>query len=259
VLILGGTTEARELAERLAPRPELEVTVSLAGRTERIAAHATPMRVGGFGGADGLARHLREADIAALIDATHPYADQISANAARAAADTGVAFAALRRPPWLPVEGDRWTPVADVEAAVHALGAAPRRAFLALGRQEVHAFERAPQHFYLVRSVDPVEPPLAVPRAAYGVERGPFDEAGDRALLLEHRIDAVVSRNSGGSAAYAKLAAARALGVEVIVLARPPLPEVPEVGSVQAAVDWLERALAHGRAHAPSRGAERGV
>jgi precorrin-6A/cobalt-precorrin-6A reductase len=210
-----------------------------------------PVRVGGFGGGEGLAAYLEAERIDRLIDATHPYAAAISANAARAAGLAGVALLALRRPPWRPVAGDRWTEVADTPEAARVLGDAPRRVFLALGRNEIAAFVAAPQHFYLVRSVDPVEPPLAVPRAAYIRARGPFREEDDRALLLEHQIDVVVSKNSGGPAAYGKIAAARALGIEVILLRRPALPQVPAVDAVEDAVAWLD--------HAPASLAERGV
>jgi len=251
VLILGGTTEARQLAERLAPRRDLDVTLSLAGRTSNPVPHPVPLRVGGFGGAGGLADYLKAERIDRLIDATHPYAAQMSVNAVSAAAQARVPLLALRRPAWTAVMGDRWTEVADSRAAAQALGAVPRRVFLALGRNEIAPFESAPQHFYLVRSVDPVEPPLAVPHATYIQARGPFREEDDRALLVAHAIDTVVSKNSGGAAAYGKIAAARALGIEVILLRRPTLPEVPAVGTIEDAVAWLD--------HAPASCADRGV
>ncbi|MBA1139161.1 cobalt-precorrin-6A reductase [Mesorhizobium neociceri] len=232
ILILGGTSEARQLAGKLAARADLSVTLSLAGRTQSPVAQGVPVRSGGFGGADGLAAYLKGTGTDLLIDATHPYAAQISANAAQAAQMTGVPILALRRPGWNPVDGDRWTLVDTVGHAVLALGTAPRRAFLALGRQEVAAFEVAPQHHYLIRSVDPVEPKLAVPDAAYLLARGPFREADERALLLEHRIDVVVSKNSGGEATYGKIAAARALGIEVVMVRRPVLPGVPSAETV---------------------------
>ncbi|TJV25476.1 MAG: cobalt-precorrin-6A reductase [Mesorhizobium sp.] len=232
ILILGGTTEARQLAGKLAARAS--VTLSLAGRTESPVAQGVPVRSGGFGGADGLADYLRKEHIDLLIDATHPYAAQISANAAQAARVAGVPILALRRPGWESVEGDRWTLVNTVGDAVQALGPAPRRVFLALGRQEVAAFEAAPQHHYLVRSVDAIEPKLAVPDASYLLARGPFREAEERTLLEEHRIDVVVSKNSGGAATYGKIAAARALGLEVVMIQRPVLPDVPAAESVEA-------------------------
>jgi precorrin-6A/cobalt-precorrin-6A reductase len=244
ILILGGTLEARRLAARLRGRADVTVTLSLAGRTAAPAAQPVPVRVGGFGGAEGLAAYLRAERIAALIDATHPYAATISANAARAAAVAGVRLLALRRPPWQPFAGDRWTEVADGREAVRALGPAPRCVFLALGRKELAPFGAAPQHHYLVRSVDPVDPPLPVPHATYVVARGPFDQAAERDLLVTHVIDAVVAKNSGGTATYGKIAAARGLGIEVILLRRPHLPPVPSVASVEEAAAWLDHALA---------------
>jgi precorrin-6A/cobalt-precorrin-6A reductase len=248
ILILGGTMQARLLAERLAPRTDLAVTLSLAGRTAAPAPQPVPVRIGGFGGATGLAAWLGAEAIDLLIDATHPYAARISANAAKAAALAQVPLLALDRPAWVAVDGDRWTEVADMAAAVKALGEAPRRAFLALGRNELAAFAAAPQHFYLIRSVDPVEPPLAVPHAVYRTGRGPFEEADERELLAEHRIDIIVAKNSGGAATYGKIAAARGLGLPVIMLARPARPEVPVpvpvVASVEEALVRLDHVLA---------------
>lgn len=242
ILILGGTTEARQAAEKLAALPELDVTLSLAGRTENPVRQPVPVRVGGFGGAEGLARHLAEQRVDLLIDATHPYAARISANAAKAAQQAGVAILALRRPGWEQREGDRWTFAEDVTDAVGALGHAPRRVFLSIGRQEAGAFAAAPQHFYLVRSVDPVEPPLAAPDVRYILARGPFAEEAELALLGENRIDAVVSKDSGGAASYGKIAAARALGIEVIMIRRPVLPQVPSASTV---AELVEMAVAH--------------
>jgi precorrin-6A/cobalt-precorrin-6A reductase len=243
VLILGGTAEARMLAAALARRNDCSVTLSLAGRTAEPAPQPVPVRRGGFGGAEGLARYLRDERIDILIDATHPYAAVISANAAAAAREAGVKLLALRRPAWEKCAGDNWLEVVTVEDAVRALGAAPRRVFLALGRKELRPFDSAPQHFYLVRSVDPVEPPLAVPRAEYIAARGPFSEADDRALLEAHRIDIVVAKNSGGDATYGKIAAARTLGLPVVMLKRPMLPDVPSVATVDDALRWLDHAL----------------
>jgi precorrin-6A/cobalt-precorrin-6A reductase len=251
ILILGGTSEARQLAGRLAGRSNFKVTLSLAGRTAQPAAQPVPVRVGGFGGTEGLAAYLTAQGIDVLVDATHPYAATIARHAADAVAMAKIPILALRRPAWTAAAGDRWTEVEDVERAVRALGAGGRRVFLAIGRKEVGAFAAAPQHDYLIRSVDPVEPPLDVPHAAYLVARGPFPEEDERTLLNQHRIEFVVAKNSGGDATYGKIAAARALGVGVIMLRRPALPEVPAVDTVQGAVTWLD--------HAPASGAERGV
>jgi precorrin-6A/cobalt-precorrin-6A reductase len=244
VLILGGTTEARQLAGRLAVRADLSLTLSLAGRTVDPVAQPVPVRSGGFGGAEGLAQYLRDEQIDLLIDATHPYAANISRNAAEASTLAGVPILALRRPGWDAVEGDRWALVENAEEAVAALGQKPRRVFLALGRQEIAAFEGASQHAYVIRSVDPVEPPLAVPDATYILARGPFAEADERELLASHRIDAIVAKNSGGAATYGKIAAARELGIEVILFRRPDLPQVPHAKSVAELAGMVDHWLA---------------
>jgi precorrin-6A/cobalt-precorrin-6A reductase len=243
VLILGGTAEARQLAERLASRSGLDVTLSLAGRTAAPARQPVPVRSGGFGGAAGLADYLIGERIGALIDATHPYASVISANAVAAAREANVPLVALRRSPWIAVAGDRWIEVSDAAEAVRALGPSPRRVFVALGRQELAPFARAPQHRYLIRSVDPVDPPLPLPHVTYVTARGPFSEAEDRALMSAHQIDVVVAKNSGGAATYGKIAAARALGIEVVMLRRPHAPEAPAVDRIEDAVAWLDHAL----------------
>jgi precorrin-6A/cobalt-precorrin-6A reductase len=241
VLILGGTTEARALGERLAKRGGLDVMLSLAGRTAMPVPHAVPVRVGGFGGAAGLADYLAEERIGALIDATHPFATVISENAIAAVRQTGVPFMTLRRPPWTAIAGDRWIKVNDTAAAVSAVGQEPRGVFVALGRSELKPFTGAPQHRYLVRSVDPVDPPL--PQVSYVTARGPFSEADDRALMTAHAIDVVIAKNSGGGAAYGKIAAARALGIEVILLRRPVAPAAPAVETVEDAIAWLDHTL----------------
>jgi precorrin-6A/cobalt-precorrin-6A reductase len=219
------------------------VTVSLAGRTAEPLPQAAPVRSGGFGGAEGLARYLAEEKVDVLIDATHPYAATISANAVRAAASTSVKLIALRRPPWRKVAGDDWIEVESVEHAVQALGQAPKRVFLALGRNELQPFTAAPQHFYLIRSVDPVDPPLAVPHAAYITARGPFSASEDRDLLARHDIEAVVAKNSGGKATYGKIEAARTLRLPVIMLKRPVLPGAASVATVDEVLALLDHAL----------------
>ncbi|CAN7390529.1 cobalt-precorrin-6A reductase [Rhizobium sp. LjRoot30] len=243
ILLLGGTTEARQLAERLAGHPAYEATLSLAGRTAEPRALPLAVRSGGFGGAEGLAAYLRAEQIDLLIDATHPFANRISANAAWAAKETGVQIFALRRPGWERVEGDVWESVDSVDAAVDALGTAPRRVFLAIGRQEAFAFSRAPQHAYVVRSVDPVVPPLDVPQAEYILATGPFDEAGERRLLEDRRIDVIVAKNSGGSATYGKIAAARILGKVVVMIERQVAPDVPSVADAEAALERITHVL----------------
>jgi precorrin-6A/cobalt-precorrin-6A reductase len=254
ILILGGTTEARELAERLAKRTDLEIIVSLAGRTKSPAPQPVPVRSGGFGGAAGLAAYLAEERIDALVDATHPYANIISANADVAARQAGVPLIAFRRPPWRAVAGDRWTEAADVADAVRSLGERPRRVFVTLGRTELIPLTTAPQHFYLIRSVDPVEPPLPLARVGYITDRGPFSAADDRALMSAHAIDAVMAKNSGGIASYGKIAAARALGIDVIMLRRPAPPDGPAVETVDEAIACLDHAITSAMARGMARG-----
>jgi precorrin-6A/cobalt-precorrin-6A reductase len=254
ILILGGTTQARELAERLAKHADLEVIVSLAGRTKSPAPQPVPVRTGGFGGVAGLAKYLGDERIDALVDATHPYANIISANAAAAARQAGVVLIAFRRPPWRAVAGDRWSEVLDVADAVHRLGERPRRVLVTLGRTELAPLSRAPQHFYLIRSVDPVEPPLPLARVNYVTDRGPFSAADDRALMSAHAIDAVIAKNSGGTATYGKIAAARALGIDVIMLRRPAPPNAPAVETVEEVIAWLDHAIVSAMARGMARG-----
>ncbi len=250
ILILGGTTEARELAARLAADARLDVTLSLAGRTANPVRQPVPVRVGGFGGAAGLADHLRARQVDLLVDATHPFAARMSANAAEAAREADIPLLALRRPEWVRVEGDRWTEVESVEEGIERLGAAPRGVFVALGRQEVAPLLAHPQHRYVIRSVDPVEPRLELPQATYLLARGPFRESDERRLLAEHRIEATLAKNSGGDASYGKIAAARALGIEVILVHRPRKPEVPSLATVEEAL----AAIAHLAGPAEKRG-----
>jgi precorrin-6A/cobalt-precorrin-6A reductase len=235
ILILGGTGEARALAERLAGRAGFRVTLSLAGRTRAPAAAPCALRIGGFGGAEGLAAHLRAEVIGALVDATHPFARAISANARAAAVAAGVPLVVVARPPWASEPGDRWTRVPGMAAAARALGDVPRRVFLAIGRQEVAAFRAAPQHRYLVRSVEPPDPADLPPDAGTILARGPFPEPEERALFAARGIEVVVAKNSGGDATYGKIAAARALGLPVVMVDRSPSEGV----TVEAALDHL--------------------
>lgn len=247
ILILGGTTEARLLAGKLAARGDLDLTLSLAGRTAEPAEQPVPVRSGGFGGVEGLARYLREEAVDLLIDATHPYAAQISRNAHEAATIASVQAFALRRPAWHPVPGDRWAVVDDAERAVTALGAEPRRVFLALGRQEIGAFAAAPQHSYVIRSVDPIDPRLDVPDAEYILARGPFAETDERKLLADRRVNAIVAKNSGGAATYGKIAAARQLGIDVIFFQRPEMPDMRSVETIVEAVALADHFIASTR------------
>lgn len=231
VLILGGTTEAGALARALAERG-VPAIYSYAGRTMQPAAQPVPVRIGGFGGVEGLADAM--AGFTHVVDATHPFARQISAHARLAAARAGVDLLRLTRAPWVAGPGDDWREVADEAAAAAALPKQGERVFLALGKQHLAPFAGL-EHAYLLRLVDPPQtPPLA--NAHVVVDRGPFTQAGDLALLREHRITWVVARNSGGAGARAKLDAARALGLPVVMIARP---DGSGVFSVQDVLDWL--------------------
>lgn len=213
--------------------------VSLAGRVARPRAQALPRRVGGFGGAAGLAGYLRANGVTHVVDATHPFAAQMSRNAVAACAETGVPLIALTRPPWREQPGDRWTRAADIAAAVAALDRPSARVMLAVGRMHLADFAPNPQHAYLLRLVDPPTAPPPFPQAEVIVDRGPFDESADRALMQRHCIELVVSKNAGGAGAYAKIAAARSLGLPVLMIERPPLPARREVHDVRAVFDWL--------------------
>ena len=241
VLILGGTTEARRLAELLAADagPALRVTNSLAGRVAAPRLPPGEVRVGGFGGAEGLARWLREHEVDALIDATHPFAGTISFNAAQAAATTHVPLLALRRPGWVPVAGDDWHEAGSLEHAARLLPALGRRVFLTTGRMGLATFADLADLWFLVRSVDAPEPPVP-PRTEVLLDRGPFTLDGERELLRRHRIDVLVTKDSGGVATAPKLTAAREAGLPVVVVRRPPVPEGVQVAAgPEEALRWL--------------------
>ncbi len=240
VLILGGTTEASALARLLAGDARFEATLSLAGRTLTPRPQPVATRIGGFGGADGLAQFLRDQAIAAVVDTTHPYADQISANAVAACARTGVPLASIVRAAWQPQPGDVWRDVATAEAAAVALGHSPRRVLLSLGRLELHAFAPAPQHHYIARTIDPPQQAILPPDIRFLQARGPFDRAAETKLLRDEKIDLIVSKNSGGAATYPKIEAARELGVPVVMIARPDKPAGNVVRSPEEAVAWLD-------------------
>lgn len=244
VLILGGTAEARGLAAGLSGRSGLRLTTSLAGRVSRPRMPAGEVRVGGFGGADALAQWLRAHAVDAVIDATHPFAEAISANAARAAAQTGIPLLALRRPGWEAVPGDRWhgaACLAEAAAVLPALAGPGGRIFLTTGRQGLAAFAAPALDglWFLLRSVESPGPPLPR-RIRVLLDRGPYSVSGETALLQDHRIDVLVTKDSGGRATAAKLVAARTLGLPVVVVRRPPTPTgVPVVPDVAGALSWV--------------------
>jgi precorrin-6A/cobalt-precorrin-6A reductase len=242
LLILGGTTEGLALARAFAARG-VPAIHSLAGRTATPQTGGLPSRIGGFGGVAGLAAFLRDHGIAQVVDATHPFAARISRNAVAACAETGVPLLALERPGWRAGPGDRWTRVPDLAAAAAALPEDPARVFLAIGRQHLAAFAGRPEHWYLLRLVDPPAAPLPLPRALAVVDRGPFDAAADAALLAAHRIGLVVARDAGGDGARGKLDAARARGLPVILIDRPALPPRETVPTPEAVLARLHARL----------------
>lgn len=238
VLLLGGTTEASALARLLATQG-IAATLSYAGRTETPRAQPVPVRVGGFGGVAGLADYLRRHRVTHLVDATHPFAATMSLHAVEATRLAGVAHIALTRRAWEPVAGDRWTRVADIGGAVAMLAGQARRVMLALGRMHVAAFTAQPQHHYLLRFVDMPEQPPGLPQHSLIVDRGPFTVAGDSQLLQAHAIDLVVCKNAGGNGAGSKLIAARALGLPVLMIDRPAVPDRAECYLPEEVLVWL--------------------
>jgi precorrin-6A/cobalt-precorrin-6A reductase len=240
VLILGGTADANRLAVAVANNPRVDAVLSYAGRTENPTRPPISWRVGGFGGIDGLVAYLRAENIVRVVDATHPFAAQISTHAIAACAAASVPLLALERPPWQRAPGDRWIEVDDLAAAAEALGAAPRRVFLGIGRQYLQTFAAHPQHAYLVRLVDPPRAPLPLPDAEVIVARGPFDRAGDRAMLANYRAEIVVARNAGGDSASAKIEAARDLALPVVMVRRPFIPARETVETAAEVLRWLD-------------------
>ncbi|MGW4713879.1 cobalt-precorrin-6A reductase [Nocardia sp. NPDC004260] len=239
VLILGGTREARELAHIASGERGFEIVSSLAGRVRAPLLPEGEVRVGGFGGAEGLRAWLAANDVAAMVDATHPFAAAISANAAVAARVSGVPLVHLRRPRWVEQAGDRWMRVPDLSAAATAVGTFGERVFLTIGRQGVDAFAGLDRPWFLIRAIDPPEGALP-PRHQLLLARGPFAVQDEARLLAEYRIDALVTKDSGGEQTEAKLTAARAAGIPVVVVDRPPLPEGARIVESSAqALNWL--------------------
>jgi precorrin-6A/cobalt-precorrin-6A reductase len=243
VLILGGTGEAAKLAEQAAHLQGVEVITSLAGRTRRPVTPAGRVRIGGFGGDAGLIDYLREQRIDLLIDATHPFAAHISFNAAHAAYICDLPYLLLLRPPWEPMEGDRWIAVESIAAAVTILPSVARRVFLTTGRQDLAAFAPLTDLWFLMRMVDPPTLDTPVPPGTLVLERGPFALEDERELLQTYAIEAIVSKNSGGDATYAKIRAARELALPVVMIQRPPTPAGKQVTDVEEALGWLARHL----------------
>ena len=240
LLILGGTSEAAALARLLADDPRFDPTLSLAGATTKPARLPIATRIGGFGGAEGLARVLAKEGFNLVIDATHPFAAVISANARLACDAARLPLAAIRRPGWISAAGDHWISAGNLDQAISLIGADPKRVFLTIGRKEVAAAAKAPHHSYVIRSVDAPPPEALPPDTTLVLARGPFNVAAEEAVLREQAIEVIVTKNSGGDATKAKLDAARALGLPVIMVERPPKPAADiEFTSAAEAYDWL--------------------
>ena len=225
---------ARALAEA-----GLRATFSYAGRTAAPVAQPLPQRVGGFGGVAGLQDYLTKQHITHVIDATHPFAAQMSRNAHAATAALDIPLIRLERPPWVAQDGDRWQSVPRIEDVPEALPDAATNVFLAIGKQSLDLFIAKPQHHYLLRLVDPPEGAIPLPHHTITLARGPFDVAGDTALLQRHTITHIVAKNAGGSGAAAKLTAARHLGLTVIMADRPALPKTRTASRAEEVMHWL--------------------
>jgi precorrin-6A/cobalt-precorrin-6A reductase len=237
-LILGGTSDANRLAEAVA-QLGLDAIYSYAGRTQAPAGQSLPTRIGGFGGASGLVDYIRRHRITHVVDATHPFAVEMSRNAVAACATTGTALIALERAPWQRSPGDNWIEVEDVAAAAAALPEQCARVFLAIGRRHLAPFAARPQHAYTLRFADAPDGALPMPDASVVVSRGPFTLAGDLDLMRSRDIEWIVARNAGGTGALAKIEAARQLGLPVVMVARPALPERQSTESINHVLAFL--------------------
>lgn len=229
-------------------RRGIEALYSYAGRTRSPVTLPIPTRIGGFGGAEGLQHYLQDGPFTHVVDATHPFAAKMSWNAAKACAALDMPLLALTRPPWDAEDGDDWHHVPDMAEAFAALSGPAKRVFLAIGKMEVARFAKQPQHHYLLRLVDPPKSDPPLPDHAIVVAKGPFTLPGDTALLQQHGIDMIVAKNAGGSGARAKIDAARALGLPVLMIDRPAMPDRTEVSDIDAVLNWIDH-----------NGTERGV
>jgi precorrin-6A/cobalt-precorrin-6A reductase len=243
VLILGGTGDAANLAASVSNLQNIEVITSLAGRTGQPAMPQSTTRVGGFGGTSGLAVYLREHQIDALIDATHPFAAQISWNASVAAHETGIPHLMLIRPAWEKSPKDLWIEVDSVEAAATNLPVLAKRVFLTIGRQQLAPFALLQGIWFLMRSIEPPASDLVVLHGEILLKRGPFSIQAEKQLLQDYNIDAIVSKNSGGDATYAKVIAAQTLGIPIVMVQRPAMPLGDTVGDIENAMIWLMQTL----------------
>ena len=239
VLILVGTGEGRKLARQASQRPDIEAIASLAGRTRQPEIPIESTRVGGFGGVEGLREYLGAQQIDALVDATHPFAAQISENAAQAAQEAGIPHLRLTRPPWSPQPGDRWLYVSSYAEAAQLVPTVAQRVFLTIGRQELARFAQVQRVWFLMRMIDPPAADCPRPPGEILLARGPFSLEEERLLLRHYQIGAIVSKNSGGDGTYAKIVAARELQLPIIMVQRPALPTGDCVSDIADVFDWL--------------------
>ncbi|HEV3158064.1 MAG TPA: cobalt-precorrin-6A reductase [Candidatus Baltobacteraceae bacterium] len=240
LLILGGTGDARQLAHRLSDISGIVAISSLAGRVAQPTLPNGPVRVGGFGEVAGLVTYLRNERIDAVVDATHPFAANISRNAADACGELALPLIALLRPPWKAGDGDHWHDADDLVEAAEIAENLGRRIFLTIGRQGIAAFADCRKGWFLIRSIDKPDPPLPSQHEIL-LQRGPFEVDEEIRVMRKHAIDVIVSKNSGGSATFAKIEAARVLGLPVVMIKRPRHPRVPAVKSVDSAFAWIEQ------------------
>jgi precorrin-6A/cobalt-precorrin-6A reductase len=241
LLILGGTGDAVQLTQCAIDLPGLEVITTLAGRTRAPNPVAGAVRIGGFGGEAGLVAYLQTEKIDLIVDATHPFAAQISWHVAGAATKVGIPRLMLVRPAWTRSPEDNWIEVENIEAAVAAIPTSSERIFVTIGRQQLAPFAKLTDRWCLMRSIDPPDPSIPLPPGKLLLDRGPFSLEGERELLREYRIQAIVSKNSGGDATYAKIIAARELGLPVVMVQRPIVPEGDRVADVSGAIEWLQQ------------------
>ncbi|MGQ4598435.1 cobalt-precorrin-6A reductase [Nocardia sp. R6R-6] len=241
MLLLGGTREARDLARIMSGEQGFEIVSSLAGRVRAPLLPEGAVRVGGFGGAEGLRAWIADNEVRAVVDATHPFATAISANAVAAARASDVPLVCLRRPSWPQQPGDRWVRATDLAAAAQVTATLGERVFLTIGRQGVDAFAKQDRQWFLIRAIDPPAGPVP-PRHEILLARGPFALAAESRLIADYGIDVLVTKDSGGDQTEAKLVAARAAGIPVVVIDRPPVPEgVLVVETVAQVMDWLHQ------------------
>lgn len=235
LLLLAGTGDARRIAERLTGH---DVVASLAGATRDPEPLPVPTRRGGFGGEAGFRAYLADAGITAVLDATHPYADRITARTAAICADLGLPFVQMLRPGWTPEVGDNWTEIAREEDAA-ALIPAGSTVFLGTGRQTLHRFANLAGRHVICRQIDPPQDPFPFPGGEFLVGRPPFSVADEVALFSRLGVDVLIVKNAGGVASRTKLTAARQLGIPVLMIARPPAGDWPVVSTVAEALDWV--------------------